>query len=109
MVGAALQPTSSAASCTEPTLRAFPPAFVVRPLAGPAQSWFEASITYALDASAPAGGGPRGPSTKLPELLLVDMLRVHLAGAPAAERGWLAALHDPVLAGAMSAIHRTPE
>ena len=35
------------------------------------------------------------------------LLRAHLADAPAAERGWLAALHDPVLAPA--AIHRAPD
>jgi AraC-like DNA-binding protein len=34
---------------------------------------------------------------------------MYLASAPAAEQGWLAALHDPVLARAMAAIHRTPE
>jgi AraC-like DNA-binding protein len=91
----------------EPSLRALPPALVVRPPPGPARSWFDASITYALEGSASRSPGAR--STKLPELLLVEILRVYLANAPAAQRGWLAALHDPVLAGAMAAIHRTPE
>jgi transcriptional regulator GlxA family with amidase domain len=36
-------------------------------------------------------------------------LRVHLATAPAADRGWLAALHDPVLAPALSLLHGAPE
>lgn len=93
----------------EPSLRAFPPALVVRPPPGPARSWFDASITFALDAGARGGIVPGSPSLKLPELLLVEILRGYLASAPAAERGWLAALHDPVLAGAMSAIHRSPE
>lgn len=91
----------------DPGLRAFPPALVVQPPPGPARSWFDASITYALEA--PASRPPSGPSTKLPELLLVEILRLYLARAPAAERGWLVALHDPVLAKAMVAIHRTPE
>jgi len=48
-------------------------------------------------------------STKLPELLLIEVLRLHLANAPASERGWLAALRDPLLAPAMRAIHAAPE
>jgi AraC-like DNA-binding protein len=89
----------------EPDLKAFPPVFVVRPPPGPARSWFDASIAYALEES--SGRGIR--STKLPELLLVEVLRLHLANAPASERGWLAALHDPVLAPVMKAIHTAPE
>jgi len=45
----------------------------------------------------------------LPELLLIEMLRLHLRTAPAAERGWLAALRDPVLAPAMRVIHAVPD
>ena len=91
----------------DPSLRAFPSVLVVRPPPGPARKWFDASIAYALEASAM---GPRSaPSSKLPELLLVEVLRKHLARAPSADRGWLAALHDPVLAPAIAAIHRTPD
>jgi AraC-like DNA-binding protein len=90
----------------DPALKAFPPAFVVRPPSGPARSWFDASITYAIEES----GQRRGiRSTRLPELLLIEVLRLHLANAPASERGWLAALRDPVLAPAMKAIHTAPE
>ena len=91
----------------EPALNAFPPAFVVRPPPGPARTWFDASIAYALEESSGQPGGLR--STKLPELLLVEVLRLHLANAPASERGWLAALRDPLLAPAMRAIHTAPE
>ena len=34
---------------------------------------------------------------------------MNLANAPAADRGWFAALRDPVLAPAMKAIHTAPE
>ncbi len=44
-------------------------------------------------------------STRLPELLLVEVLRLHLATAPAIERGWIAALRDPVLAPALARLH----
>ena len=91
----------------EPALKAFPPAFVVRPPPGPARTWFDASIAYALEESSGESQGVR--STKLPELLLIDALRLHLANAPASERGWLAGLRDPVLAPAMKAIHTAPD
>jgi AraC-like DNA-binding protein len=90
----------------DPSLRVFPPAFVVRPPPGPARTWFDASIAYALEESSVRGRGIR--STKLPEMLLIEVLRLHLANAPASQRGWLAALRDPVLAPAMKAIHSVP-
>jgi AraC-like DNA-binding protein len=87
----------------DPALRALPPLFVVRPQ-GPAARWVEATISYALDQS-----GERGlPSTRLPELLLIEILRLHLSTAPAADRGWLAALRDPVLAPALASLHAEP-
>jgi len=91
----------------DPALKAFPPVFVIRPTAGPARAWFDASVAYALEASSGQGRGL--PSTKLPELLIIEVLRLHLANAPAADRGWFAALRDPVLAPAMKAIHTAPE
>jgi transcriptional regulator GlxA family with amidase domain len=63
----------------------------------------EANIRYAL------ASGARFVSTRLPELLLVEVLRLHLADAPATDAGWLAALRDPVLAPALAALHGAPE
>ena len=45
----------------------------------------------------------------VPELVLIEVLRAHLAMAPTADRGWLAALRDPVLAPALALLHRSPE
>ncbi len=88
----------------DPALRALPPVFVARPPEGPAARWVEANISFALEQS-----GDRGlPSTRLPELLLVEILRLHLSTAPAADRGWLAALRDPVLAPALARLHAEP-
>jgi AraC-like DNA-binding protein len=91
----------------DPTLRAFPPVFVVTPPAGPGAQWVQSSIDYALASS--AASLPSPVSTKLPELLLVEILRLHLATAPAADNGWIAAFHDPVLAPAMAELHAAPE
>ena len=91
----------------EPSLRALPPPW-----------WSDRRPDRQGAGSTPASPTPSrhplaelraAPSTKLPELLLIEILRIYLASAPTGERGWLAALHDPVLAGAMAAIHGAPE
>jgi AraC-like DNA-binding protein len=84
----------------DPAIRTLPPVFVVRPDDAAAQ-WVRASIDYAIAAGS--------DSTRLPELLVAEVLRIHLATAPAADRGLMAALRDPVLAPALAAIHRAPE
>jgi AraC-like DNA-binding protein len=84
----------------DPTIRTLPPVFVVRPDEDAAR-WVRASIDYAIAAGS--------ESTRLPELLVAEVLRLHLSTAPAADRGLLAALRDPVLAPALAAIHRAPE
>jgi AraC-like DNA-binding protein len=91
----------------DPRLRALPPVFVVRP-SGAAASWVEASIAYALEESEGASADSV-VATRLPELLLIEVLRIHLATAPAADHGWLAALRDPVLAPALALLHGAPE
>ena len=91
----------------DPRMRVFPSVFVVRPPEGPAARWLRASVEYALEISS---GAPRSDptSTRLPELLLTEMLRVHLASAPSAGRGWINALRDPALAPALACLHADP-
>jgi AraC-like DNA-binding protein len=92
----------------DPGLRVFPPVFVVRPPEGPAAEWVRANVAYALDQADLPPGDDVSVMARLPELLLVEVLRLHLASAPAADHGWLAALHDPVLRSAMSLLHADP-
>ena len=92
----------------DPRLRVFPPVFVVRPPPGPAADWVRANVDYAL---AQADASPLGPDaipSRLPEMLLVEALRLHLATAPALDSGWVTALHDPVLNRALAALHAAP-
>lgn len=93
----------------DPAMRALPPVFVVRLPPGPSASWVQASIAYAIEETAPSNRSPSLLSTRLPELVLIEVLRVHLASAPAADRGWMAALRDPILAPALSLLHGAPE
>ena len=92
----------------DPGLRALPPVFVVHPDEA-AVSWVRSSIDYALAATSATPSGTLTVSPRIPELLLVEMLRLHLATAPAAEQGWLAALRDPILAPALALLHAQPE
>ena len=89
-------------------LGVFPPAFVVTP-AGPARPWVQASIEYALQQTTQIEVDRFEVPVHVPELLLTEVLRLHLAGAPVAEQGLLSALRDPVLAPALAAIHETPQ
>jgi AraC-like DNA-binding protein len=88
----------------DPALGALPPVFVVRPPKGPVARWVRSSIEYALALSSSTSPGDPA-SMRLPEVLLVEVLRLHLSTAPAAESGWLGALRDPVLAPALSLLH----
>jgi AraC-like DNA-binding protein len=89
-------------------LRIFPPAFVVSPPEGPARDWVTASIEYAVQQTAQVSTDRFEVPTRVPELLLIEVLKLHLASAPAADDGWLAAIGDPVLAPALAAIHGAP-
>jgi AraC-like DNA-binding protein len=91
----------------DPDLWALPPVFVVTPPPD-AASWVEASIDYALAASS-GDDDDTLIGTRLPALLLVEVLRMHLRTTPAADHGWVAALRDPVLAPALALLHRAPE
>jgi AraC-like DNA-binding protein len=91
----------------DPALAALPRIFVVRPT-GAAAPWVESSLRYVLEAT--EGGDPDSRIlTTLPAIVLAEVLRLHIASTPAADRGWLAALRDPVLAPALSELHRSPE
>lgn len=92
----------------DPALQVFPSAFVVRLADGAAKRWVQATVTYAVSEHVPSNASSSVAATRLPELVLIEVLRHHLASAPAADRGWLAALHDPVLAPALSLLHADP-
>jgi AraC-like DNA-binding protein len=93
----------------DPVLRVFPPVFAVRPPEGPAAEWVRANVDYALTQAEASPLGPDAVPTRLPELLLTEVIRIHLASAPAIDTGWLAALNDPVLRPALAALHAEPQ
>lgn len=90
----------------DPSLHALPRVFVVHPNEA-TSDWVKASIDYAIDRSANIADG--SVEVRIPELLLSEILRIHLLSKPAINHGWLAALSDHVLAPALAAVHRLPE
>ncbi|WP_203757976.1 AraC family transcriptional regulator [Cellulomonas chitinilytica] len=92
----------------DPAMRALPSVFVVTPPPGPAGEWVRASIDFALGQTSRDADGRYSVSPRLPELLLAEVLRLHLASAPSGEHGLLRALRDPVLAPALAALHGDP-
>ena len=93
----------------DPELRVFPSVFVARLPEGAAAGWLQASIAYSLEETVLSNARPNPISTRRPELVLIEVLRHHLATAPAADQGWIAALRDPVLAPALAQLHRSPD
>ncbi len=94
--------------CDEPLfnglLRQLPPVFGVRP-GGPTLDWMMATVGYALHRGAQPGEDAL--TARLPELLLVEALRLH-AEQSARPDGWLAAIRDPVVGRALALLHRDP-
>ena len=89
-------------------LGVFPPVFVVTPPEGPIRSWVKASSDLVLQQTSQVADDRIAAPTDIPQLLLREVLKLHLANAPATDTGWLAALRDPVVAPALAAIHGDP-
>jgi AraC-like DNA-binding protein len=92
----------------DPRLRVFPPVFVVSPPAGTAREWVKASIEYAAQQTTQVAADRFEAPTNVPELLLVEILGLHLSTAPVANHGLARAVRDPVLRPALEAIHGAP-
>ncbi len=91
-----------------PIFSALPPYLHIRSEEGPTTGWLQASIGYII---AEADSGRPGSDTllgRLTELLFVETLRAYLARLPEAQRGWFAALRDPVVGRALVAMHEDP-
>jgi AraC-like DNA-binding protein len=65
-------------------------------------------IEFALcELREPSSGG-RGVRLRLAELMFVEVVRRHLETMAATHRGWLAGLHDPLVARTLSLLHGAP-
>ena len=70
--------------------------------------WLEASVRYALaEARSPRPGGA-GVLAKLAEVLVIEVLRLHMNEQGAGRTGWLAGLGDRIVGAALNALHARP-
>ena len=73
-----------------------------------AGAWLEASLRYALaEARSPRPGGA-GVLAKLAEVLFIEVLRLYMNEQSAGRMGWLAAVGDRIVGGALNALHARP-
>lgn len=97
------------AYCRHSVFRILPPLIHVRegdlPLAGVLAATME-SLTLETLAQQP---GWRLSAARMGELLLVNLLRAHLAREQAVGEGWLRGLADPAIARSIVCMHRAPQ
>jgi AraC-like DNA-binding protein len=67
-----------------------------------------ALLDMAARESRSARAGSDNVLARLSELIFIETIRQHLESLPAAESGWLAGLRDPVVGGALVALHGAP-
>lgn len=91
----------------DPALKALAPEIVVKPT-GAAATFLKASIEYALSRTAMINGTSLGAPPNVAQMLLIEVLKLHLASVPAATQGFIAALRDPIVAPALAQIHEAP-
>lgn len=83
-----------------------PPVFAVRP-EGAAAGLIHAAVDYVMEEPPIAGRREAPLLSRLPELLLVEALRLYGEAAPASI-GWLAATGDPIVGRALRLLHDDP-
>jgi AraC-like DNA-binding protein len=90
-----------------PVLAALPPMIHLR-AATPASARMQPLIDFAIAELRDNVKGTRGVLLRLAELMFVEVVRRQLEAAAGAQAGWLAGLHDAVVARALAALHGEP-
>lgn len=66
-------------------------------------------IEFALCELREPSSGSQGVLLRLAELMFVEVVRRHLETTAGAQTGWLAALHDPLVARSLALLHGAPQ
>lgn len=90
-----------------PILWALPRAIHLRRIAQPGDR-LSHLLAYAMAELREPGPGGRDVLLRLAELMFVEVVRRHLAAAPAEATGWLAALRDPLTSRVLARMHADP-
>ncbi len=85
------------------------PALLVADLRGrPCAEWAETSFRYAAREHASHRSTSQAILARLSEMLFAEAVQGYIDSLPGSATGWLAALRDPALSRALSAVHRRP-
>jgi AraC-like DNA-binding protein len=91
-----------------PLLTALPALLVADVRGRPCAEWADASFRYAAREHAARRPGSQEILARLSEMLFVEAVRGYIDALPGEAIGWLAALRDPSLSRALSALHLRP-
>lgn len=83
-----------------------PPVLHVR--AGNETDWFRLTLRRLSEETATAAPGALALVNRLTDMIFIEGIRAWLSSEPGEEAGWLRALNDPVVAGALACMHKEP-
>jgi AraC-like DNA-binding protein len=93
---------------THPLFSMLPALIHVRGQDGEAVEWLSAALHFISQEAALKQPGYETTLSRLTDILFIMVLRHWIAHHPDRQGGWLNALHDPQIALALGAIHRSP-
>ncbi len=74
-----------------------------------AQTWLHDVLRLAVHEASEMRPGGETVLTRLSDVLVIQMIRAWLLSSPNRETGWLAAMREPGIGAALTAMHETPE
>jgi AraC-like DNA-binding protein len=97
-----------AAGRANPLLKVLPPLIHCPGSDGNVARWLEPTVRLLTAESCYPTPGQTTILNRLAEVVFIQLIRTWIDGLPAGEGGWLKALTDPQLGGALEAIHSDP-
>lgn len=76
---------------------------------GDACGWLNSTVRFIAAEAAALRPGGETVITRLADIVVIQAIRAWLDRAPEADQGWLAALKDRQIGGALALVHRAPE
>ncbi|HZW08468.1 MAG TPA: AraC family transcriptional regulator [Phycisphaerales bacterium] len=112
-------PTSAVWGCFEfedggrnPLIESLPPVIHLTAEAGPSVQWLQSTLQFVTSEISSGLPGAETVANRLTDILFVHAIRAHISGCAAhgcRANGWLRALADPKIGGALRLIHQTPQ
>lgn len=92
-----------------PLVELLPPLIHLRPAETPAAEWLAATLSFLAWETREAKPGTETIVSRLTDVIFVQVLRAWIQSLPEGRGGWLGALRDRHVGGALALVHRSPE